>query len=172
MASSLGPNKTCCSSGTTDGAQGYGRKVAARADIGAWYSGCRYYSEGVASEPWDKSLETIMGLHNLREKTRRSSSGAGIFDEKPGRLKVPTTVLWGEKDPALQSNIMLEGIKDYFVHGSQVVALPKHGHWVPLEEGGADAIARVIIWALNREKNSIEESLQGLDTEFKVTIEK
>lgn len=169
MASSLGPNKVSCRSSL--GAEGYGMTVSERADIGAWYSGCRYYSEGLAMKPWKKSLETVIGLHNLGEKRRRSSSGAGIFDEKPGRLKQKTTILWGESDPALQSNIMMEGIKDYFVHNSQLVSLPKLGHWVPLEQDGADAITKVITWALHGEKDTIEEALQGLP-DFKVTVRK
>lgn len=172
MASSLGPSASCCSSSTVNGSQGYGLTVMERAPHGAWANSIRYYSEGLTTQRWEKSLETMAALHNLRSKSRRSSSGAGIFEDKPGQLRAPTTVLWGEKDPALSSTIMTEGIKDYFVFESQVITLPKLGHWVPVEEGGAEVIADVVAWALDLDKGSLEDRLQGLETDFKVTVTK
>jgi len=172
MASTLGPNDVSCQSATTDGSQGYGLTVTERATTGAWSNSIRYYSEGLTTQPWNKSIETLAALHNLHGTSRRSSSGAGIFEEKKGQLKVPVTLLWGEKDPALSSTIMLEGMRDYFVQGSQIVALPKLAHWVPLEKGGSEAVVRMIAWALDGEKGSVEERLKGLETDYKVTVTK
>lgn len=174
MASSLGPSESCCSFSTPNGSEGYGLTVAKRAGSGTWFNSIRYYSEGLTFQRWDKSVETMSALHNLHAKSRRSSSSGGIFDfeEKPGRLLVPATILWGDKDPALSSTIMLEGIKDYFVRGSQVVNLPSLGHWVPLENGGPEAIAEVVKWALGGEKGTLEEPLQAVEVAFKITVSK
>lgn len=61
-----------------------------------------------------------------------------------GALKAPTTILWGEKDLAVGKAICLDGISDYLAAGSEVILLPKTGHWATVEKESRSALAALI----------------------------
>lgn len=61
-----------------------------------------------------------------------------------GVLNAPATILWGEKDQACSKAICLDGIGDYLAKESEVVLLPKSGHWTPIEPESRAALASVI----------------------------
>ena len=63
-----------------------------------------------------------------------------------GSLRAPATILWGQKDQACTQRVCLEGIGDYLAKGSQVVLLPRTGHWTPVEKESRTALGRVVEW--------------------------
>ncbi|CAI7637713.1 hypothetical protein N7533_002863 [Penicillium manginii] len=132
-----------------------------------------YYRQGAASARWHKSLETIAGLHGIAgdEGLRRTSSGTGIFDEGiPGVLKAPSTIIWGQKDIALDPHICLDGIGDYLVKDSQVVMLPRSGHWTPIEMESRAALEAAIQWAVGGEKGEVEAAVQASYPDAAITV--
>ena len=113
-----------------------------------------YYTDGAGTQKWQKSLETIALLYNIEAENssssdlrRRRSSSSGIF-EPPlgGSLKAPVTIIWGQKDQACTQRICLDGIGDYLARGSQVVLLPRTGHWTAVEKEARTALGKVIEW--------------------------
>ncbi len=57
---------------------------------------------------------------------------------------------------------MIDGIGDCFVPGSQVIKLPRVGHWVPVHGEGSRAMAQVVAWALDGEGDSVVERVQSV----------
>lgn len=162
MASSMGPSmaesKTKTASGET-----YPTTINYDSDFSNIMGPANYYRHGAGIGHWRKSVETITGLHGLAggNELRRTSSGAGVFDEgAPGVLKASSTLLWGQQDIALDQNICLDGIADYLVKGSQVVMLPETGHWTPIEVEGRAAITKAIQWAVEGEKGDVSAAIQ------------
>lgn len=132
-----------------------------------------YYRQGAAAATWHKSLETITSLHSIagENELRRTSSGAGIFDEGlPGAFKAPVTVIWGQNDLALDRRICLDGIADYMVKNSQVIMLPHSGHWTPIEKESRAAMEAAIQWALGGEKGNVETAVQAAYPEATVAV--
>ncbi|CAL5867303.1 uncharacterized protein PFLUO_LOCUS1518 [Penicillium psychrofluorescens] len=132
-----------------------------------------YYRDGAAIQRWQKSLETITSLHSLGggHDLRRTSSGTGLFDEEaPGVLQASSTIIWGQKDIALDPHICLDGIADYLVTGSQVVMLPESGHWTPVETESRAAIEKAIEWAALGEKQDVGVAIQAAYPSAKVTV--
>lgn len=156
LAATLGPG--IIEIGTkTAGGDSYGASVHSRAKSPGetFWRQTAYYRHGLATEHWEKSLETVADLYNLESSNstsgsplhRRSSSSASsaIFtDSYNGSLKAPATILWGEKDLAVSKAICLDGIGDYLARGSEVVLLPSTGHWTPVEREGRAALVKVI----------------------------
>lgn len=158
LASTLGPGVIEVDTKTVDG-QSYGTSVHARAQSPAetgWQQ-TAYYRNGLATDRWEKSLETIADLYNIETESstsasispirRRSSSSASstLFTEPyHGALRAPSTILWGEKDRAVGKTICLDGIGDYLATGSEVILLPKTSHWAPVEKESRAAIAKAI----------------------------
>lgn len=115
----------------------------------------RYYCEGVGTQKWEKSLETIGALHNIAcedasssvHQRRNSSASSGLF-EPPfvGSLRAPATIIWGQKDLACSQRICLDGIGDYLAKESTVILLPRTGHWTPIEKESRIALGRMIEW--------------------------
>lgn len=69
-------------------------------------------------------------------------------------LHAPTTVIWGEKDVALGRQLCLGGLDALLPKGSEVILLPRSGHWTPLEPQSRAAIAKVVgVYAV--EKNNM-----------------
>jgi pimeloyl-ACP methyl ester carboxylesterase len=62
------------------------------------------------------------------------------------RVEVPTTVLWGEADPALRP-VLLDGLEQW-VPRLRVRRLPGVGHWVPRE--APEALIEEVAGALDR----------------------
>jgi hypothetical protein len=120
-----------------------------------------YYRHRAAFSRWNKSIETVASLHGLASGTARASSGAGLFDEgPPGALKACTTIFWGKNDIALDQRICLDGMGDYLVQGSQVVLLPRTGHWTPVETESRAALIKAVEWTVQGEKGSIGSALE------------
>lgn len=158
LAAIFGPGVIEVDTKTSDG-QSYGATVHQRAASGA-ESFCRqtaYYANGLAFKKWEKSLELIADLYNLESESsasasispirRRSSSSASsaLFTETyAGALRAPSTILWGEKDGIVGKEICLDGIGDYLSRGSEVILLPRTGHWTPIEEEGRYALVKII----------------------------
>jgi hypothetical protein len=59
-------------------------------------------------------------------------------------LHAPTTVIWGEKDVALGRQLCLDGLDGLLPKDSEVILLPRSGHWTPLEPKSRAAIAKVV----------------------------
>ena len=135
---------------------GYGESVLRRAQSPkeAFWQMTGYYRDGVASQPWTKSLEAIMDLSAIdneasnspspmrrRSSSSNSSATNGMYS---GVLHAPATIIWGGKDLALSKAICLDGIGDYLARDSEVVLLPKAGHWTTIEPESRAALASVI----------------------------
>ena len=154
MACTLGPSEHEFKTSTIpdeDGkTQQYPTSVLQRAKQGNAIDVTAYYRDGAALQPWRKSLETLGALHNIEQSygnkhPRRQSSSAMLFDEAlRGALKAPTTIVWGQKDMAVTQELCLSGIGDYLAKRSQVIMLPRTGHWTPLEVEGCAALSKII----------------------------
>ncbi|KAF2745297.1 alpha/beta-hydrolase [Sporormia fimetaria CBS 119925] len=127
----------------------------------------RLYREGLFLGPWEKSLETIAALSAISVDSTMAAAGAGggaLFDEGPeGALKVPATLIHGEKDPAFERRLVLSGLGDYLPRRSQAIMLEGSGHWLPTEEFAGKVIVEVAEWALGGEEGSLRERLQGME---------
>lgn len=156
MASTLGPGLEECKSVTADREQ-YPPAVHRRAATGNFVDTVSYYRDGAATGEWLKSLETISTLYNIwPDRPRRTSSGA-VFDAAPNSLKGNVTIVWGKLDTALDPHLALEGMGDYLVHGSQLVMLPRTGHFSPIEPQSRVALRRTVEWAIKGEKDDLAE---------------
>lgn len=158
LAAMLGPGVIEVDTKTMDG-QSYGSTVHVRAGSAGepFYRQTAYYRNGLATQKWEKSLELIADLYNLESESsmsagvspvrRRSSSSASstLFTEQyVGALRAPCTILWGEKDIAVGKQICLDGIGDYLSRGSEVMLLPRTGHWTPIEDESRCALVKII----------------------------
>lgn len=159
MASTLGPSAAECQTETPDG-QEYPDSVKHRVRLLANFEHMTsYYRDGAGTQPWNKSIETIAALHEIRQGTdiRRASSGAGVFDDGPeGVLEADSTIIWGRQDAALEPQLCLDGIADYLTRGcSQVVILPRSGHFTPIELESRLALENAVVWAVHGEKEDL-----------------
>lgn len=162
LATVLGPSVNECKPQVTNGVngaanQGYGPTVLERAKSvsTAFYDMTSYYRDGPAYKPWTKSLELIADLYALdtqasessspaRRRSSSSTSSALFTPQVKGMLHAPATMLWGEKDPALSRAMCIDGLSDFLSRDSEVILLPRSGHWTPLEPESKAAIARVV----------------------------
>ncbi|KAI9762908.1 MAG: hypothetical protein M1835_007959 [Candelina submexicana] len=173
LANSLGPGVNDCNTYLDDkNLESYPDSVRKRAHGGAWSQMIRLYRDGVASEPWEKPLELLRDLHNL-DGGRRSSSGEEFIEGGPkGKLKAKVTIVWGKQDLAVDLGLALEGIGDYLVKGSQVILLPRVGHWVPNEKEGRAVLAQVISWAAQGEAGDVGSIARSVYEEAEVMIQR
>lgn len=174
MASSLGPSVEECRTQTYDG-EGYPASVVKERALGNFQHMARYYREKAATSRWQKSIETIADLHSISggNELHRASSGAGLFDDGlTGVLKAHSTIIWGKADIALDPQICLNGFSDYLVRNSQVVELPRSGHFTPLERESCAALTRAVEWAAGGEKEDIGAAIQRDYPDAIVTVRK
>lgn len=172
MASTVGPGDNELRTATETGEQ-YSASVCRRQQRGNFVDITSYYRHDAALGTWHKSLESISSLHAIYpNEPRRTSSGTGVFDGSPGTLKANTTVLWGMKDPALNSHLMLEGIADYLVSGSQVIALPRAGHFTPMEAEARAALEEAVKWTIEGEKTDLGSDLAAVYPGAAVVVKK
>lgn len=174
MAGSCGPSIHESKTRTADG-EGYAETAITRRAASNFFEMCRYYREGTAVARWNKSIETIAGLHDIAQATaiQRTSSGGGLFDEGPrGALKARATIVWGQKDHALVRQLCLDGISDYLTKGSQVTELPNSAHWTPLEREGQVALTKAVEWAVKGEQEDIGMVIGACCPGATVTIRK
>jgi pimeloyl-ACP methyl ester carboxylesterase len=158
MACTLGPSLEECKTQTPGPTpETYGKTVAVRAESPgtAFMHQTSYYRDGAAFCHWNKSLQTIADLHSIELnnvhssllRRRSSSASSSLFDSHyKGSLRAPATILWGQKDQACTQTICLDGIGDYLARDSEVVILPKTGHWTPVEKESREALAKVLEW--------------------------
>ncbi|KAJ9629831.1 hypothetical protein H2203_002212 [Taxawa tesnikishii (nom. ined.)] len=152
-ASSNGPSPAECTNGA------YSASVASRATrSGDWMQKILYYRQGLATRPWEnKSVH----LPSLSTPTRSSGvesnddSTALLSSSHPqyrlsSQLRVPMTVVYGLKDIALDPRICLDGIGGFIASDvrerSNIIRLPKCGHWAMLEQDGRSVIDAVLWW--------------------------
>ena len=168
MAATLGPSEDECKTQISDGGVAcsdpddaanvlsYSSAVRhrARSPASSFVDKTRYYTDGAGTQKWQKSLETLAALYNIESEDagpkdirRRRSSCSGIFEPAhAGSLRAPATIIWGQRDQACTQRICLDGIGDYLTRGSQVVLLPRTGHWTTVEKESRIALGRVIEW--------------------------
>ncbi|KAL1971117.1 hypothetical protein VTN77DRAFT_68 [Rasamsonia byssochlamydoides] len=157
MASSLGPSAEECETENSDHDR-YPESVIKQRGSGNFVNMASYYRHGTAVASWSKSVESIATLHGLSRGSdvRRMSSRAAVFDDGPkGSLKANATILWALQDVALERQLCLDGIGDYLVHNSQVITLPRSGHFTPIEQESRVALEKAIEWAVGGEKEDI-----------------
>lgn len=160
LACTFGPSVEECKTSTTSTRNGYkpqtygnsvGRRVSSPSKI--FWNMTGYYRDGVGTMPWTKSLETIANLHALESDrdpsspTRRRSSfssGSLFVEQYKGSLRAPALVLWGEQDQACTRPLCLDGVADYLAKDSEVIILPRSGHWTPVESESRLALATAI----------------------------
>ncbi|KAJ5398917.1 hypothetical protein N7465_009406 [Penicillium sp. CMV-2018d] len=170
MASTMGPSAAESDTKTPSG-DAYPASISERAFAHVIHMAA-YYRERASVGRWVKSIETVASLHSISSGKRLTSSGsAGLFDEgPPGSLKASTTIFWGKDDIALDQRICLDGMGDYLVQGSQIVLLPRTGHWTPVERESGAALIKAIEWAAQGEEGDIgtviSESYPGIQVSF------
>lgn len=171
LATTLGPSVQECKSTSLNGYNGsaketYGESVLERAKStkALFWAHTSYYRDGVAYKRWNKSLELIAELYTLdaaasetsspaRRRSSSSASSALFASQIKGALNAPTTIIWGKKDLAMHKQICLDGLIDYLPRDSEVVLLPRSGHWTPLEAESKPALARVVgLYAAGQEE--------------------
>ena len=168
MASTLGPSENECKTQISDdtiachnvdgteNVLSYSLAVQGRArnPSSCFLDKTGYYTDGAGTQKWQKSLETLALLYNIETENststdlrRRRSSSSGIFEPAHGGcLKAPVTIIWGQMDQACTQRICLDGIGDYLAQKSQVVLLPRTGHWTAVEKESRIALGKVIEW--------------------------
>ncbi|KAI9712414.1 MAG: hypothetical protein M1820_001627 [Bogoriella megaspora] len=191
FASSLGPSTPECRTQNSDG-ESYGASVLARAKRadGGFFEKIRIYREGLLGGDWEMSIHIKGALSTLEDPTSSTSSshrrnwssrfGWGIVLKNGARgyLKAPTTVVWGQKDVALDERICLAGMGHFMsVEGSQILVLAQAGHWVVSEKDGGRVVRECLLWALEEQdsqvlKDRIASLKSGDLIEHKMVVEK
>lgn len=174
LASTLGPSVEECKTKTADGEE-YPASLKNERVHANYEHMASYYRDGTSVARWNKSVETIAALHSIAQgkEIRRTSSGAGVFDDGPkGVLKAYSTIIWGKKDIALEQQLCLDGISDYLVQKSQVVVLPRARHFTPLEEESRMALEKAAEWAAKGEKEDIGAVIEASYPGAVVTVRK
>lgn len=164
MASSMGPSVAESNTKTPNG-DSYPATLQNERAFAHVIHMANYYRHNAASSRWTKSIETVTNL-------QRITPSAGLSDEgPPGSLKARTTVFWGKQDVALHQKIALDGMGDFLpTQGSQVVLLPRTGHWTPMEVESRGALIKAIEWTVQGEKGSLEKSLEASYPGVQVTF--
>jgi pimeloyl-ACP methyl ester carboxylesterase len=160
----------------------YPISVKSRVASGGWGEKIRLYRENLLAAKWNKSLQLVWELNqietahtttsissasstsasSLRRRSSAFKAGAnGLFDFGPrGSLGAATTVLWGVQDVALNQQLAMDGIGEYFgVNGSHFVTLQNVGHWTPMSRAAVGVWETVIAWALGGEEGALGEAL-------------
>ncbi|KAJ5996845.1 hypothetical protein N7499_006842 [Penicillium canescens] len=172
MASSMGPSVAEFKSKTASGDTYPATLENERAFAHVMHM-AGYYRDHASVARWEKSIETVASLHSISSgsEMRRSSSGAGLFDEGPtGALKASSTIFWGQQDIALDQRICLDGMADFLVNDSQIVLLPRTGHWTPVEPESRAALIKVVEWAAHGEQGDVGAVIQKSYPGAKVTV--
>jgi pimeloyl-ACP methyl ester carboxylesterase len=171
MASSMGPSVAEFKSKTASGDTYPATLENERAFAHVMHM-AGYYRDHASVARWEKSIETIASLHSISggTKLRRSSSGAGLFDEGPaGAFQASSTIFWGQQDIALDQRICLDGMADFLVNDSQIVLLPRTGHWTPVEPESRAALIKAVEWAAHGEQGDVGAVIQKSYPGAKVT---
>lgn len=174
MASTIGPSQDECRTQTASGEE-YPMSVKTERSVSNFEHTANYYRHGAASTRWQKSVETVASLHSISQgnELRRASSGSGMFDNGPvGALKAPSTIIWAKKDLALQPQLCLDGISDFLASRSQVIELPRSGHFSPVEHESRLALEKAAEWAAKGEREDIGTIILASYPKSTVTVRK
>lgn len=115
-----------------------------------------YYRQGVARGHWEKSTKTIVNLHNISHGNGLQQTSTILLDKSPiGAVKALSTMLSGKIDKFLDSRMCLDGISDYLVCNSQVIELPRSGHFTSIEPKSQAALEKALEWAIKGEQGDI-----------------
>ncbi|KAH8692847.1 putative alpha/beta hydrolase [Talaromyces proteolyticus] len=172
MATSLGPSAAECATETFDH-ETYPKGIIKQQFSEKFINMVSYYRHGTSVGRWNKSIETITALHSLGggDDLGRRSSRAGVFDDGPkGALRAKATVVWALNDHALDQRLNLDGIGDYLVHNSQVISLPRSGHFTPIERESGVALQKIVEWAVAGEKEDVNSVVQAVYPGASVTL--
>ncbi|KAI7473578.1 hypothetical protein KC351_g11041 [Hortaea werneckii] len=150
-AASNGPSEAEATSRNPEG-QTYGPSVLRRAKTdppGDWLQRIRIYREGLATRSW-KPCEAVLPYTPSKEEASKS-------ERKAGKLRYPTTIVFGLDDLAFDIRIALDGIEDYFApkdevggRRSHVVRLKGQGHWFFTQPQGGFVLERVLCSLLEK----------------------
>ncbi|CAG8888183.1 unnamed protein product [Penicillium egyptiacum] len=169
MASTMGPSAAESDTKTPSG-DAYPASLSERAFAHLMHMAA-YYRDRAAVARWVKSAETVASLHSISSGKRLASTGGGLFDEgPPGTLKASTTIFWGKDDIALDQRICIDGMSDYLVQGSQIILLPRTGHWTPIERESGAALTKAVEWAAQGEEGDIGTAIAGSYPGVQVTF--
>lgn len=171
-----------------DTRKAYSPSVLARAKRGGdWDEKVRLYKEGLATEKWTPSPMVRPYQAQARPQPQPPSSpsstsastmttrhGNSDEEEKKRMFKVPTTILWGTDDVALDTRIMLDGIEEHFAPSSssagrksQVVRVPDGQHWIFLEPRkdrvGPRMFEKVLSWCVAEGAGKTRDSIGSAD---------
>ena len=176
MACTTGPGVMECKTETME-KEHYGRSVLHRAQNPgtAFLQQIAYYRDGASVRKWNKSIHTVAALHNIEtdnenryaksasfgaqlRKHRSPSSSSPLFETTyKGALKAPATIMWGQQDQACTQKICLEGVGDYLAQDSQVMLLPRSGHWTTVEKESRKALQALIEWLVDGGEEAEED---------------
>ncbi|KAF7594269.1 hypothetical protein BBP40_009821 [Aspergillus hancockii] len=162
MASTLGPSLKEYNTRTAEGAT---YPISIFEGSSNFRNMVQYYRGEIDVADWDKSAKLVAELESLSDGSSSGSSQRAECRECVRRpkyaLQTKATILWGMEDMFLESGLSLGGVSDYLVGDSQVLKLPRSGHWVPLEPEGRAVMGRVVEWAVRGEKEGIEDVVRG-----------
>ncbi|RMD42504.1 hypothetical protein DV735_g2618, partial [Chaetothyriales sp. CBS 134920] len=153
----------------------YGETVPQRAQSAAtaFYTMTSYYRDGCGWDDWTKSSTILAQLRALDPNTPATTAPANENGIK-GALLAPLTLIWGEQDLACTKAICLDGIEKYLGPNSEVILLPRSGHWTAVEKESRAAVAKLLALyaaggdaAVPSATNAIRESYPGATLEAK-----
>ncbi|CAG8234408.1 unnamed protein product [Penicillium salamii] len=149
MAASLGPSERDAETKTGVHFEGYSNTVMqrARSPAALLWQMTGLYRNGVLRGLWLKSKETLASMPTNRIHPHAVGPSSGEINEP--RLQAPATIIWGIKDHVLMPEICLDGIHKYLAPGSEVISLPRTGHWVPVETESIQVILEVLRYHTN-----------------------
>ena len=102
------------------------------------------YAAAVSRRPaaWLAYYRTLARRALVDWAVRRVRTRTGFLPDPPGphRLRVPTTVLWGERDPVTPHHLAVQVAHDL---DAELVSIPDVGHFV--HEEAPETVARAII---------------------------
>lgn len=132
-----------------------------------------YDRQGLARGHWEKSNKTIANLHNISQSNWLQQTSTGLLDKSPiGAVKAPSTMLSGKIDKFLDSRMCLDGISDCLVCNSQIIELPRSGHFTPIEPESRAALEKTLEWAIKGEQGDIGAVISACYPDSVVTIQK
>jgi pimeloyl-ACP methyl ester carboxylesterase len=166
LASSLGPGERQFDE-DIDGVM-YGESVRRRASTGGWMDKIGLYRDGCFSQNWEKPIELIVKLAELPPGRR----GSLDLLRPEGAIRAPVTLIWGEDDVAIQNSLALDGFRDYFDRGSQLIKVKECGHWTPLEPNAIPIYEAILQWTLDGETIKLSQALETNYPMANIAIEK
>ncbi|KAJ6017119.1 hypothetical protein N7451_000498 [Penicillium sp. IBT 35674x] len=144
MAASLGPSECDAKTKTKVHLEGYSNTVMqrARSPAALLWQMTGLYRNGVLRGTWLKSKETLGSMQKIRAPLHTASPPGA--ESNQSRLQAPASVIWGIQDHVLMPEICLDGVHKYLAPRSEVISLPRTGHWVPVETEGVQVIIEVL----------------------------